>query len=58
MVHGKPALVGTNSGQDLLEDGTFRNYLNFIPAYVDRLDAMMASSGYRVRRVYPTTPAR
>ncbi|MEK7953616.1 hypothetical protein [Luteolibacter soli] len=49
--NGEPALIGTASGQDLLGDGSLRNYCNFIPAYLSSLDAMMAPDGYLMRRV-------
>jgi len=48
---GEPALVGAASGQDLVPDGTSRNYCNFIPAYLSSLDTMMTPTGYRIRRV-------
>ncbi|HEY1121065.1 MAG TPA: hypothetical protein VGE67_05675 [Haloferula sp.] len=48
---GEPALIGTASGQDLLLDETSRNYCSFIPAYLSSLDAMMAPTGYHIRRV-------
>lgn len=53
MADGKAALIGTASGQDPLPNHISRNYVNFIPAYLPQLDALMAPQGYNVKRLYP-----
>ena len=47
-----PTLVGTNSGLNPLGGQQVRNYCNFIPSYLDPLDAMMEADGYHVRRFF------
>lgn len=53
MINGRPVLIGTASGQDPLPGGISRNYINFIPAYLSELDALMEKQGYHVRRHEP-----
>jgi len=54
MVNGKPALIGTASGQDHLPENISRNYINFIPNYLPELDLLMETQGYHIKRFYPT----
>ena len=61
MTAGEAALVGTASGRDPInaqgqidpqnQQGRYRNYMAFIPAYLNELDALMEGHGYHIRRV-------
>lgn len=54
LVNGQPALLGTNSGRDYFSGtDTYRNYFNFIPAYLTQLDALMEAEGYHIKRFHP-----
>ena len=53
MVDGQAALIGTASTQDRLPKKIYRNYINFIPAYLPELDLLMETRGYHVKRFYP-----
>ncbi len=53
MVNGAPAIIGTASGQDPLPNNISRNYVNFIPAYLPQLDALMEARGYHMKRLNP-----
>lgn len=53
MVDGKPAIIGTASGQDQLPNNISRNYLNFLPHYLTELDTLMEPQGYHMKRYYP-----
>jgi len=53
MVNGSPAIIGTASGQDPLPNNISRNYVNFIPAYLPQLDALMDGQGYHMKRLNP-----
>ena len=57
MVNGKPAIIGTASSQDPMPKQISRNYLNFLPAYLPQLDALMEARGYHMKRFYPAAAA-
>jgi hypothetical protein len=47
-VNGEPALLGTHSAAGTTPTGTL-NYDCFLPHYVTKVDAFLATAGYRVR---------
>lgn len=51
MVAGRPALVGVHTDANTAGNKT-TNYDTFVPAYLEQLDAVMAASGYNIRRFH------
>ena len=59
---GSPALIGIASGRDPqgwggLPSNISRNYIAFIPAYFDEVDALMETKGFHLRRAHPDPTA-